>query len=42
VRFAIWLAIGMIIYFAYSRRHSIIGQGLEKDALGGIRSERLK
>lgn len=38
VRFAIWLALGLVIYFAYSRRHSLIGRELERDALGGLRS----
>jgi APA family basic amino acid/polyamine antiporter len=36
VRFAIWLALGLVIYFAYSRRHSLIGRELERDALGGL------
>ncbi|MGO4104498.1 amino acid permease [Leifsonia sp. YAF41] len=26
VRFLVWLAIGMIVYFGYSRRHSVLGQ----------------
>ncbi len=25
VRFAVWLAIGLIVYFAYGRRHSVVG-----------------
>ncbi len=28
VRFVVWLAIGFIIYFSYSRRHSLVGQTL--------------
>lgn len=26
IRFLIWMAIGVVIYFAYSRRHSVLGQ----------------
>ncbi len=26
IRFAIWLLIGFVIYFSYSRRHSLVGQ----------------
>jgi basic amino acid/polyamine antiporter, APA family len=26
IRFAIWMAIGVLIYFAYSRRHSVLAQ----------------
>ena len=25
VRFAVWLAIGLAVYFAYGRRHSLVG-----------------
>jgi APA family basic amino acid/polyamine antiporter len=42
VRFAIWLALGLVIYFAYSRRHSLIGRELEKDALGGLHRPPLR
>ena len=27
VRFGIWLAIGVVIYFAYGRRHSLLQRG---------------
>ena len=26
IRFLIWMAIGVLIYFAYGRRHSVLGQ----------------
>jgi APA family basic amino acid/polyamine antiporter len=29
VAFVIWLLIGMVIYFGYSRRHSKLGHGLQ-------------
>jgi APA family basic amino acid/polyamine antiporter len=35
VRFVIWLAIGFIVYFAYGRRHSLVG----RKARGEIPSE---
>ena len=42
VRFAIWLALGLVIYFAYSRRHSLIGRELAEDALGGLHRPPLR
>jgi APA family basic amino acid/polyamine antiporter len=30
VRFAAWFAIGLVIYFAYSRRHSVLGRASRK------------
>ena len=32
VRFLVWLALGLIIYFAYGRRHSVLGQQQKADA----------
>ena len=26
VRFLIWMAIGVVVYFAYGRRHSLVGR----------------
>src|SRR5207253_6442134 len=34
-RFGIWLAIGLVIYFAYSRRHSRVRRG-DEDGEGGL------
>jgi len=31
LRFGIWLALGFIIYFAYSRRKSLVGRGIDID-----------
>jgi APA family basic amino acid/polyamine antiporter len=28
IRLAIWMAIGLIIYFAYSKHHSLIRKGI--------------
>jgi basic amino acid/polyamine antiporter, APA family len=41
-RFGIWLAIGLVIYFAYSRRHSRVrGGGGDDDGLASDRDSRL-
>jgi APA family basic amino acid/polyamine antiporter len=34
IRLVIWLAIGLIVYFMYSRNHSIIGRGDAAGAMG--------
>ena len=26
IRFLIWMAIGVVVYFLYGRRHSVLGQ----------------
>ena len=26
VRFLVWMALGVVVYFAYSRRHSLLGR----------------
>ena len=33
-RFAVWLALGMIVYFVYSRRHSRLRQAIEDERAG--------
>ncbi|AOK28168.1 amino acid permease [Burkholderia singularis] len=31
IAFVVWLVIGLVVYFAYSRRHSKLGQGVQTD-----------
>ena len=35
IRLVIWLAIGLVIYFAYSQKHSLIGRGGTDHHMGG-------
>ncbi|MER6950900.1 amino acid permease [Nonomuraea sp. NPDC000554] len=35
LRFAIWFLIGLIVYFAYSRRHSVLAEGGPPDVMPG-------
>lgn len=35
IRFLIWMALGLVVYFAYGRRHSRVGQEQEVHALEG-------
>ena len=35
IRLIIWLAIGLVIYFAYSQKHSLIGRGGTDHHMGG-------
>ncbi|MGB4137398.1 MAG: amino acid permease [Microbacterium sp.] len=37
LRFVVWLLIGLVIYFGYSRRNSLLGRRLEADAAEGTR-----
>ena len=30
--FAIWMAVGLVLYLAFGRRHSVVGQGDERRA----------
>lgn len=40
VRFAVWLVIGLAIYFGYSRRHSLLNPDSPRHAQAGAPSER--
>jgi APA family basic amino acid/polyamine antiporter len=31
VRFGVWLALGLAIYFLYGRRHSVLGKALREE-----------
>ena len=33
IRLVVWLAIGLVIYFAYSRKHSKVQQGHPEEVL---------
>ena len=40
VRFAVWLVIGLVIYFSYSRRHSLLNPDSPRHARAGAPDAR--
>ncbi|GHF46380.1 APA family basic amino acid/polyamine antiporter [Amycolatopsis bartoniae] len=34
LRFVVWMVVGVVIYFAYSRRHSLLGKRISEDQVG--------
>ena len=42
VRFAVWLVVGLIVYFAYGRRHSVVGIDAKRIFDDTIREEAIR